>query len=176
MGGRGVSSFGNAHHGNKRSEAHGTTSAEKAISDYTKEGYRKVRAYQTGKITDDGKGGEQARIIEDYIAKNGGLTGKTYRGIILESVPDFAVGGIINMRGTISWSTSQASAKEFGKPRLYGTYGVIFSSTGQKRGVDISNLSDAAHEHEVLVSEKSRYRVKKVSKKGSVYYVDLEEV
>lgn len=94
----------------------------------------------------------------------------------MESVPEYSVGDIIDMQGTSSWSRSSSSAKEFGKPRLYGTYGVVFASSGQRRGVDVSSLSDAKHENEVLVSEQARYRVRKVSKKGSVFYVDLQEV
>lgn len=170
MGGRGASSASSA------ISSAGSMTAEEAILDFTKEGYRAVRAYQEGKIQDDGIIGKQSEIIEQYILENGGLSAETYRGIILESMPTYTKGDIIDMRGTSSWSTSLGSAKEFGTPRMHGTFGVIFTSNGQKRGVDISAMSDAAHEHEVIVSRESEWIVKGVKKKGSIYYVDLEEV
>ena len=94
----------------------------------------------------------------------------------MEELPKYEKNDIIDMRGTSSWSTSLDSAKEFGTPRLHGTYGVIFTCTGQKRGADISHLSNAAHENEVLVSKDSQWSVVSVKKKGSVFYVSLKEV
>lgn len=157
-------------------QAPGVMTPEEAVYDFTGEGYRRVRGYQMGRIRDDGTVGQQARIIEQFISENGGLSGKTYRGIVLESVPTYAKGDIINMYGTSSWSTSLNTARKFGSPKLYGTYGVIFTCEGQKRGVDVSAFSDAAHESEVLVSKDSRWTVSSVKKKGSIYYVSLKEV
>lgn len=80
------------------------------------------------------------------------------------------------MRGTSSWSTSLETAKEFGSPKLYGTYGVIFTCEGQSKGAKVSHLSNMAHENEVLVSMTAQWKVTSVKKKGSVYYVNLKEV
>lgn len=150
----------------------------KSVYSFTSENYEAIRAYQSGKKNDyTKKFSRDAKAVEDYIEKAPHWNGGTlYRGINLESGDVktlFKPGTEMDMKGTSSWSSEKKIADSY-------TFGsgtkVIFQCDKISKATSVAHLSDTPSEKEVLVSKDTKYISKKVSKKGNVYYVYLDEV
>jgi hypothetical protein len=150
----------------------------KSIYSFTSENYEAIRAYQNGVKNDyTKKFSRDAKNAEDYIEKAPKWNGGTlYRGINLENGDAntvFKSGTELDMRGTSSWSSDKGVADNF-------TFGsgtkVVFQCDKVSKATSVTHLSDNPSEKEVLVSKDTKYVSKKVSKKGNVYYVYLDEV
>lgn len=150
----------------------------KSVYSFTSENYEAIRAYQNGKKNDyTKKFSKDAKSVEEYIDKAPHWNGGTlYRGINLESGDVntlFKPGTEMDMKGTSSWSSEKKIADSY-------TFGsgtkVIFQCDKISKATSVAHLSDTPSEKEVLVSKNTKYISKKVSKKGNVYYVYLDEV
>lgn len=145
--------------------------------------YSGIRAYQQGKISDE----ETEKILKGYsdtIEKT--ITespkwknGITYRGI--HAFPDeisylqsiVGTNTPYDMNGTASWSTQLIVAKD----HTDEINGLIFECPTQNKGTCIMAYSQTPYEYEVLVSKKSNYLIKSVSKDENGYVrVKIEEI
>lgn len=150
----------------------------KSIYSFTSENYEAIRAYQQGVKNDyTKKFSRDAKTIEEYIEKAPKWNeGTLYRGINIESGDAkslFKPGTEMDMKGTSSWSSEKKIADSY-------TFGsgtkVIFQCDKISKATSVTHLSDNPSEKEVLVSKDTKYISKKVSKKGNIYYVYLDEV
>lgn len=150
----------------------------KSIYSFTSENYEAIRAYQQGVKNDyTKKFSRDAKTIEDYIEKAPKWNeGTLYRGINIENGDAkslFKPGTEMDMKGTSSWSSEKKIADSY-------TFGsgtkVIFQCDKISKATSVTHLSDNPSEKEVLVSKDTKYISKKVSKKGNIYYVYLDEI
>jgi hypothetical protein len=140
-----------------------------SVQDYSTIHYENIRS---------GKDEARASKIEEFIAAspkwNG--SGQLYRGIGVKNLDSFKVGASVDMKGASSWSSQEDIALGFlpqeGKR-------VIFSLPRTDNGVSIKHVSMVPFEDEILISRKSKFRVKKIvvdnKEKPPIHTIHLEE-
>lgn len=146
------------------------------IKEYTGgQGYRLMRdgSNKTNEVV------ELRREMENYIKIGDKYKGETYRGVSFADKSDFSTfmanveqGGVIDMKGISSWSSSESTAKDFASQRKHK---IVFVNQDNKSGAEISSLSKYKGEGEVIYSSKSRFLIDGVSKKGEIHYVKVRE-
>lgn len=143
----------------KNGHAGGTYTQEEqiaALTDWSDGGYGEIRRAQTGAI-DDAERRAQAEAIEEYIEQQPPYTGDLYRGIATDEPVHFRVGQTISMNGLSSWTKSEEIADEFTQ---FDTYAYCFVTQGLTRAADVSKHMMNPGEQEVLVSAKTKFRIK----------------
>lgn len=145
-----------------------------AVFQWSIDKYSVIRAHQQNP-NENIEGKRQAELIEDYITKSpkwGGDT--TYRGINNVSPETFekltTIGTQIDMNGTSSWSTNEATSWEF------ASEGIVFVSKTQSLGTSIRHLARGRQENEVIVSKNAKYKVVNTGEFAGKTYVYLEEI
>ena len=128
-----------------------------ALDEWSDGGYGAIRAAQTGKISDRVRA-KQADAIEEYIKDSPVYKGDLYRGIATDTPLDIRPGQIIDMRGISSWTKDEDVAEEFAEWGADNKY--FFVTSGLSRAADISKIAMNPGEGEVLVSGKTKFRVK----------------
>lgn len=159
----------------------------KAVYGFSYQWDYEIRAFQVGNKKLVSKHGhslaqieKKAIDIEEFIDRSPKWDGgTTYRGISLSknalnvyiNIKDNGL--VVDMRGSASWSTSEQVSKNFARmhigegEKIDGvstgnklTEKVLFvNSKNQPLGTSIAHLSHYAHEHEILCSKKSRYKI-----------------
>ena len=137
--------------------------------------YKKIR---------DGKAPEHLKNIETYIKKApvwDGM-GTLYRGISLkdDQLSNFKEGSVIDMKGLSSWSSDNKVAEKFTtiglkKKEAKDVQKVIFVMEKCNSGTAISHLSEIPIEKEIVVSSKTKFKIKKIEssdKKTTTIYVE----
>lgn len=167
-----------------------------AVNHFTYQWDYEIRHYQTGaKFTslhghsmEDIK--KYAERCEEFIEKspkwNGG---RTYRGIACDDATfqkftdDMANGNEIDMLGTSSWSTNKGTSTGFAESnwKKPGDKMLLFYTDDPQNGTSIAYLSHFGdREHEILCSQKSRYKIVDIWHEPSWdkdgYYVKVEVV
>ena len=153
-----------------------------AIEDWSVEGFRFARAEQFRRAEADGialtryekaqmrlyKGSKKVdksiELLEGYIAKAPKFDGVVYRGLnastedmnrILEALTEGK-----SVRALESWSKNKGIAEEF----AVGSGNHLTFRVKNKKGVDITQLSEMSNEEEVLMPSGVRYRVDMVKR------------
>ena len=154
----------------------------RAIEDWSENGFRSVRAEQFRRAEADGitltryekaqtrryegskKVDKNIELLEGYIAKAPKFDGVVYRGLnastedmnrILEALTEGK-----SVRALESWSKDPIIAKEF----AIGTGNHLTFRVKNKKGADITQLSQMSGEREVLMPSNVRYRVDMVKR------------
>ena len=113
--------------------------------------------------------------FESFIAKQKDFNGEAYRGVGFENtafVDSLKAGDPIDMNGISSWSKFQDVASDYSLGWDEKPVGVVFRVKNPKGSAELSESGEG----EILLSGKSKLRVKKVSKASDDgdYIVDVE--
>lgn len=113
--------------------------------------------------------------FESFIAKQKDFNGEAYRGVGFENtafVDSLKAGDPIDMNGISSWSKFQDVASDYSLGWDEKPVGVVFRVKNPKGSAELSESGEG----EILLSGKSKLRVKKVSKVSDDgdYIVDVE--
>lgn len=149
------------------------------IHEWSGTGYVSVRS---------GKNPELETTLENYVQGHS-YEKELYRGFDTDRIDNLQAGAIITQGGSSaksgigldaplsSWSKSRSVAKDlFSGDSDYRYHVLITMPGGTHMGADISADSHFHSEQEVLVSGKSKQRIKKVTKRGNWVYLEVEEV
>lgn len=167
-----------------------------AMKYYTEDGYGTIRDIQRGvEKPEEYPNKEYGKLmrsyvdgLEKYVNQATKYKGDTYRGIVgspmlFQSFGGFAIfheGAEISMNGISSWTSSPSVAVGFARDTHGSTHTsvpVVFHvSGGQKHGASINFANRRQREQEVLVSQKSRYRIEKIEDKDGIKLVHLKEL
>lgn len=149
------------------------------LEEWTGGTYSDIRAYQQGKTVDDSENiSRMSNNLEEMIGKSSGYGGGTlYRGIMVDdsTLSALKAGNEVNMGGTSSFSTSQKMAEDFAMGGGTGKNSVVLVTDSASKAMNIEPIFKSG-ENEVLVSKDVKYVSKKISKKGNVYYVYMDEI
>lgn len=134
-----------------------------------------------------GKFNKKAEIISDYVRNSTPYKGDIHRGIVfknreeaMEWIKGDENGVLDNQNAHASWSSKESVAWVYTNPMMRKAnktlVGVIVSSVN-KTGVSIEKLSRYKEsEAEVLVPKDARHKVKSVTEKDGIIYVQTEEI
>lgn len=134
-----------------------------------------------------GKFNKKAEIISDYVRNSTPYKGDIHRGIVfknreeaMEWIKGDENGVLDNQNAHASWSSKESVAWVYTNPMMRKAnktlVGVIVSSVN-KTGVSIEKLSRYKEsEAEVLVPKDAKHKVKSVTEKNGIIYVETEEV
>jgi hypothetical protein len=134
-----------------------------------------------------GKFNKKAEIISDYVRNSTPYKGDIHRGIVfknreeaMEWIKGDENGVLDNQNAHASWSSKESVAWVYTNPMMRKAnktlVGVIVSSVN-KTGVSIEKLSRYKEsEAEVLVPKDARHKVKSVTEKNGIIYVETEEI
>ena len=167
-----------------------------ALKYYTENGYGTIRDIQRGtEKPEEYPNKEYGKLmrsyvdgLEKYVNEAEKYKGDTYRGIagdpmLFQSFGGFSIfheGAEISMNGISSWTSSADVAVGFSRDTKGSTHTsvpVVFHvAGGQKRGASINFANRRQREQEVLVSQKSRYRIEKIEDKDGIKLVHLKEL
>lgn len=159
-----------------------------AIGKFTGITYSDIRKFQT-----DGPPPNMAKYakpLEDFIEKSPKWDGgEVYRGIRVDNkvankiIENAQAGKTIGQMGASSWSTDRSisedhfayinsSAVQTGKRTA-----IIFKSSGTQNGTSIKHISAIPSENEVLMSNKARWKPKKVTQLDNyVWEIECEPI
>ena len=146
---------------------------KQAVLDWSIDGFTKIRQDEQNGVYN-----RSAEILEDYL--NGkSETSTIYRGIVIPfGEADFKVGETIDQKGTSSWTKSQFGAEAFANTMVRDGVATIFVlENGTKNGTNVSDLkgSGRRRESEILVSKKSKQKIKRIEWENGKQFVYLEE-
>jgi len=134
-----------------------------------------------------GKFNKKAEIISDYVRNSTPYKGDIHRGIVfknreeaMEWIKGDENGVLDNQNAHASWSSKESVAWVYTNPMMRKAnktlVGVIVSSVN-KTGVSIEKLSRYKEsEAEVLVPKDAKHKVKSVTEKNGIIYVETEEI
>lgn len=146
-----------------------------SLRHWGKSGYDEIRK---GK---DEKSKKMADALEEAINEHPSVKGTIYRGINTKEELKLKKGAEIDMGGLSSFTSDRSVADDFS--RYGGTgggkYKYVFRAQNVSGSMDMagSGYASLPHEKEVLVSGKSSFKVKKITKdkKNGQIIVDIEE-
>jgi hypothetical protein len=125
--------------------------------------------------------GQMADYIEDFIDNSPKWEGEIYRGINLPTheLEQLKVGGVIDMQGVSSWTSSFEIAEtySFKNIKKTGNQKIILHSSGTKQGTSIKHLAHYDFEDEILVSRKAKWsisNIEKIEDTTHIYVAELE--
>lgn len=155
-----------------------------SVGAYTSIGYIDVRRYQNGLPVKRATAAKEAEGVERFIANSPKWDGgTTYRGVItdVEELPAMmealANGGVIDMRGTSSWTTNRTIAEHFSLDQDDDrVLSIIFECHGKNRGSSIKAISQIPREDEILVSKDARYHITGTRQESKKIIFEVEEV
>lgn len=118
---------------------------------------------------------ETAKNLESALAKDGSYEGVVWRGAGCWNEEDY--NNLVNSK-IIKFNAFASSSKDVKiATRFARTKGrSILFKINCKTGVDISSISAMSKEQEVILKNKTRYRVTGSSKKATYTRIDLEEI
>lgn len=134
-----------------------------------------------------GKFNKKAELISDYVRNSTPYNGDIHRGIVfnnreeaMEWIKGDENGVLDNQNAHASWTSKESVAWVYTNPMMRKVNktlaGVIVSSVN-KTGASIEKLSRYKEsEAEVLVAKDARHKVKSVTEKDSILYVQTEEI
>ena len=134
-----------------------------------------------------GKFNKKAELISDYVRNSTPYNGDIHRGIVfnnreeaMEWIKGDENGVLDNQNAHASWTSKESVAWVYTNPMMRKANktlaGVIVSSVN-KTGASIEKLSRYKEsEAEVLVAKDARHKVKSVTEKDSILYVQTEEI
>ena len=139
-----------------------------AFEDFTGGDYREIRKAMYDENTSH-SGYNKGQLLEEYISMSPKYynRGAIFRGIKLddsdaiELVNTLSNGGMIDMRGPASWSSSFQTAHNFAS-NPFGASIVFKLPNGTKAGASIRHLSEYFGEDEVLTSNRTRYSASRI--------------
>jgi hypothetical protein len=134
-----------------------------------------------------GKSNKKAELISDYVRNSTPYKGDIHRGIVFDSreeAMEWIKGDenrvLDNQNAHASWTSKETVAWVYTNPMMRKANkrlaGVIVSSVN-KTGASIEKLSHYKEsEAEVLVAKDARHKVKSVTEKDGIIYVQTEEI
>jgi hypothetical protein len=134
-----------------------------------------------------GKFNKKAELISDYVRNSTPYNGDIHRGIVfnnreeaMEWIKGDENGVLDNQNAHASWTSKESVAWVYTNPMMRKANktlaGVIVSSVN-KTGASIEKLSRYKEsEAEVLVAKDARHKVKSVTEKDGILYVQTEEI
>ena len=145
-----------------------------AVLNWSIDGFTKVRQEEQA-----GNYNRTAEILENYIS-NKSEQSTLYRGVVIPfDSQDFSVGDVIDQKGTSSWTKSAVSAESFANTMVRDGIATVFVlEKGTNKGANISDLKGTGRrrESEILISKKSKQKVKKIEKVNGKKYIYLDEI
>jgi hypothetical protein len=132
----------------------------KTFKEYTGRNYSSIRK-------GEGKFAEDQKRLESFIEKapTWDSKGTLYRGLSMpiEQAAKLKKGKVFDMMGTSSWSSDKTIADEFATKKASDSITAItFVVNKINKGSSISHLSYSFEEKEVLVSQKSKFKITKI--------------
>jgi hypothetical protein len=142
----------------------------------------------------ENKPNEDANLISKYIANTTpynderfeGIKGEIHRGINFASEKEAMnwlkgdKDGILDNQGAhASWTSREDYAEDYAKRRGFGREGQpVMIKTINKTGVSIKKMGPTEYilQNEVIVPKEAKHKVKNITKKDGIFYVETEEV
>jgi hypothetical protein len=142
----------------------------------------------------ENKPNEDANLISKYIANTTpynderfeGIKGEIHRGINFASEKEAMnwlkgdKDGILDNQGAhASWTSREDYAEDYAKRRGFGREGQpVMIKTINKTGVSIKKMGPTEYilQNEVIVPKEAKHKVKNITKKDGIIYVETEEV